>query len=537
MGEVEAQVTRARDAHRQVRWDEACEAFLAADRAGGLAVEDVERLAEAAQLTGRHDDAVPALERAFAARVTLGEPNAAATAAFWAWQACLLDGEMGRDGGWLARLEDLGATTGWLRVARTLMAIARGRYDDALNALGTPEPEADTDIEAFTLLLAARARLKAGQVVEGLARLDAAMLGVVAGKTSPRVTALLYCAAIGNCEEEAHDLARAQEWACALEKWLAGLPTPSLTGPFLANCRVYRAVLMRRRGDWAGARSELETAVAELTGNHGAMLAGHACYELGESHRLLGDAAAAERCYRQAVSLGGSTQPGLSLLRLAQGDVAAAAGGVRRALAEADRAPDRARLLPGYVEVMLAARDVGDAAEAVTEIGRIAGKLGTSSSHAEHDGAAGRVALAEGRAADALSLLRRAATTWRELCCPYETAVTGVLVGSACRAVGDDEGAGLEREAARETFAQLGAVADLAALDAGGTAHGLTDREQQVLGLVARGLTNRGIASELFLSERTVHRHVSNILAKLGVASRTEAATYAVRHDLVPPGE
>ncbi len=265
------------------------------------------------------------------------------------------------------------------------------------------------------------------------------------------------------------------------------------------------------------------TAVDELTGGHGARLAGHACYELGETHRLLGEQAEAEFAYRRASSLGAATQPGLGLMRLAQGDVATAAAGVRRALGETERPQDRCSLLPAYVTIMLAADELSEAVAAVDELGRCADVFETTLVRVEHARAIGEVALADGRASLALAPLRRAAAGWRELGAPYETAVTAVLLATACRAVGDEEGAQFELEAATVTFAQLAAAPDLARARAllveptARSAHGLTRREAQVLQLVAEGRTNHMIATELLLSERTVQRHVSNIFAKLGV--------------------
>ncbi|WP_448004777.1 LuxR C-terminal-related transcriptional regulator [Agromyces bauzanensis] len=537
----------ARAAHRGRRWDDACAGFLAIDAPEGLAVEDLEMLAECAQLSGRHDAAVSALDRAFALRVQEGDLDAASRDAFWLWQAFLLDGEMARANGWLARLREVAGDfdfdPGWLLVATAYGCFATGRYDDARALLAPARAQgrerADADLDAFATMLIGRAWLNAGATQAGLERLDEAMLRVTAGETSPRATASLFCASIANAEMEAHDLARGQEWERALEAWMSTLPVPALCGPFLANCRVYRAVLQRRRGDWTAARRELMTAVDELTGGHGARLAGHAHYELAETHRLLGEYVEAESAYRRASSLGAATQPGLGLMRLTQGDVATAAAGVRRALGEAERPQDRCRLLPAYVTIMLAAGELPDAVAATDELGRCADVFETTQVRVEHLRAVGEVALADRRASAALAPLRGAAAGWLELAAPYETAVTAVLLATACRAVGDEEGAQFELEGAAETFAQLGAAPDLARARAlltgpgARSAHGLTRREAQVLQLVVEGRTNHMIATELLLSERTVHRHVSNIFVKLGVGSRTQAATYALEHDLV----
>jgi DNA-binding CsgD family transcriptional regulator/tetratricopeptide (TPR) repeat protein len=547
MSDAAPVLAAARAAHREHRWDDACAGFLAVDAPEGIAVEDLEMLAECAQLSGLHDAAVSALERAYALRVRESDLHAASTDAFWLWQAFLLDGEMARANGWLARLREVVGVfdiePGWLLVATAYGCFATGRYDDARALLAPARAQgrerADADLDAFATMLTGRAWLNTGATQAGLERLDEAMLRVTAGETSPRTTASLFCASIANAEMEAHDLARGQEWERALEAWMSTLPVPALCGAFLANCRVYRAVLLRRRGEWTAARQELMAAVDELTGGHGARLAGHACYELGETHRLLGEHAAAEFAYRRASSLGAGIQPGLGLMRLAQGEAATAAAGVRRALREAERPQDRCSLLPAFVTIMLAAGELSEAVDAVDELGRCADVFETTLVRVEHLRAVGEVALADGRASAALAPLRRAAAGWRELDAPYETAVTAVLLATACRAAGDEEGAQFELEAATATFARLGAAPDLARArallpgPAAPSAHGLTQREGQVLQLVAEGRTNHMIATELILSERTVQRHVSNIFAKLGVRSRTQAATFALEHDLV----
>ena len=320
-----------------------------------------------------------ALERAFELRAAATDLAAAATAAFWLYSEFVYAGEFARAGGWMARLGDLterlgAAEPGWLSIAAAHRYIAQQQYDDAravlTGALAQARESGEIDLETFAILLTARSLLLAGRLQEGLARMEDAMLRVTSGRTSPRMTSMLYCAAIGTCEEEAWELARAQEWARALERWMSSLPT-LFGGAFLDNCRVYRAVLKRRRGQLAEARAELELAVSNLTEGNGVLVAGHACYELGEVHRLLGQDDAAELAYRRATSLGASVQPGLALLRLRQGNASTAAHGLHRAVAEATRAPARGRLLPAVVTIALAADDVAEAKQALTELERL----------------------------------------------------------------------------------------------------------------------------------------------------------------------
>lgn len=535
-----ADPSQARELHRQGRWDEACVFFASATDT--LDASDWEAFAEAAQLTGRHEEAVAALERAFALRRSQADVDAAATSAYWLFQEFLWAGEMTRAGGWVARLHQLadqtGTEPGWLSVAMAYGCLGQAQHHQARELLARARAAGrNVDVQATAFLLTARAFLAEDELGEGLRALDEAMMLVLDGQTSPRVTSGLYCAAISNGEKEAGDLARAQEWARAMERWMGSLPTV-IGGPFMNNCRVYRGALMRRRGQWQDARRELEAAAHELAEGHGALVIGHAYYELGEVQRLLGDFEAAEQSYRSATAKGASAHPGLALLRLDQNDVGSAASGIRRALSEAQRAPDRRKLLPAAVTVMLAADATIEARQACDELSQRAALLGgTSAVSADAARALGEVALADGEPAAALPHLRRSAAIWRQLGAPYEVATLSVLIGTACRRLGDDEGAELEFEAAREAFAALGASHDLGrvhdVLGRAANPYGLTPRELEVLRLLTAGRTNRAIAQSLFLSERTVHRHVSNVLAKLAVSSRTEAASVATRQRLI----
>jgi ATP/maltotriose-dependent transcriptional regulator MalT len=267
------------------------------------------------------------------------------------------------------------------------------------------------------------------------------------------------------------------------------------------------------------------------------MVAGAAFYELAELHRLRGEFAEAEVAYRDALRYGGDIQPGMALLWLAQGRTDAAAAAVRRALSEAADLIQRAPLLPAAVEVLAAAGDLTGAAQAAAELAAVAGELGTTALEAMSGQATGTVRLAEGAAEKALPVLRAACRQWHELDVPYEAARTRVLIARACRTLGDRESAGLELDAARRVFAELGAAADVSGVDglrgSGVDTGGLSPRELEVVRLVAAGRSNHAIAAELVLSEKTVARHLSNIYGKLGVTSRTAAAAYAYEHGLV----
>jgi DNA-binding CsgD family transcriptional regulator len=292
------------------------------------------------------------------------------------------------------------------------------------------------------------------------------------------------------------------------------------------------------RGAWAEAEAELRRAHQQLL-PHKPQGAAEASYGVGEVLRRRGDLAGAERAFVRAQQLGWDPQPGMALLRLAQGRVEVAAAALRSALAShtVDRF-GRARLLAAQVEVGITAGALDDAGHAVRELAESADGLSSAVVRATASMAQGALQLAAGSPVAALEQLRGALGGWRELQLPYEEATARLLIGTTRRMLGDEEGGRIEIDAARAGFDRLGAAADAhhaAALLQHGHApqRVLTDREVQVLRLVAAGKHNRDIAGVLHLSEHTVARHMQNILAKLGVSSRAAATSSALRQGLL----
>jgi ATP/maltotriose-dependent transcriptional regulator MalT len=409
----------------------------------------------------------------------------------------------------------------------------QGAHDAAAEAIEIGERFGDRDLVALGVMDQGHALLELGRTQEGLRLMDESMVAVTSGELSPIVAGILYCNTIAICRD-VHELRRAREWTTALTVWCERQPDMvAHTGV----CLVHRAEIMQLQGAWDEALDEARRVGAEGTLNRRASTA--ALYVQGELHRLRGDFEAAEEAYRLSTLQGGDAQPGLALLRLAQGKSDAALAAIRRVAGEVQPSLSRARFLPAQVEITLEAGEIDEAASAADELTAIAEVQGTDALRAMSAQARGAVALARGEISGALTALREALLRWLTLEAPYETARTRVLLGRVCTQLGDHDGAALELEAARSAFEELGARPDLARLgsltgsDTARDTLGLSPRELEVLRLLASGDTNKAIAAALVLSERTVDRHVSNIYAKLGVSSRAAATARAYERHLV----
>ncbi len=536
---------QGRAAFSRSTWTAAYTELTAADRNRGLEPADLERLAVAAYLIGRDEDSADAWARAYRTYADQGEPDRAALCGFHLGMGFMNQGETGRAGGWFARAERLldesgldCIARGYLLVPDALRGLMAGdaalAYERFSRLTEMADRFGDPDALALARLGSGQALIALGKTADGLALLDEVMVAITAGEVSPVSVGIVYCAAILACQE-VFDQRRAQEWTAVLTRWCEAQPD---LVPYRGQCLVHRAEIMQLHGEWPDALDEAVRARERLGGRPAV---GMAFYTLGDLHRLRGALGEAEEAYRQAAQQGREPQPGLALLRVAQGRVGDAHATMRRVLSETHDWAGRARVLPAYVEIALAARDAPAARVAADELAAIAAGLGAPLLWAGAARANGHVLLAEGEATAALVELRRAWRIWQQVEAPYEAARTRVLIGLACRRLGDRDSADMELDAARWMFRQLGAAPDLAGVEnllrpaPVVAAAGLTAREVEVLRLVAAGATNRSIAGDLVLSEKTVARHVANIFGKLGVSTRSAATAYAYQHDLVEP--
>ncbi|MFN7996277.1 MAG: LuxR C-terminal-related transcriptional regulator [Bryobacteraceae bacterium] len=535
---------QGREAVRLQAWDRAFALLSAADREERLEPRELEQLAMAAHLNGKEADSVDLLARAHQAFAESGDIPSAARCAVWLTFELFMRGEVAQAGGWLARARRIlenheeCAENGYVLLPAGLRAAREGNIAAAYEAFCTAgaigERFRDPDLMAMARQGQGRTLIRKGEIERGVSLLDEAMVAVTAGEVSPIAAGTVYCSVIEACGEIL-DLRRAQEWTAALDRWCAG--QQGLV-PYRGHCLARRAEILQVHGSWKEALEQAMRACERLSEPTAKPAVGAAFYRVAELHRLRGEFAEAEECYAQASRWQTAPQPGCALLRLAQGRVEAAYAAIRH-VADGTYVPGaRATVLAALVEIALAANDIPAARAAANEIAAIAASLRARLLDAISGTCTAAVLLAEGDPRTSAARLRESLVLWRDLGAPYEAARVRVLLAQACRQQGNNDTAELELKEARVVFRELGAAVDLARLDAlrhpaarGGPV--LTSRELEVLKLVAAGMTNRGIAAMLSISEKTVARHLNNIFVKLDLPSRAAATAYAYKNQLV----
>lgn len=537
------------DARRAIErhdWGQAYRRLCEQAASGPLSIDGLDSLGTVAYLTGRESEAFDRWTEAHTACLETGDVTRAARLGIQLAMALGFKGDIGRSSGWVARVRQVLDQTadcvehGYLEHAAAMCRIFEdgdlpGARELFARAAKVAERFGDRELRTLANLGVGRCVIYLGDVAEGLSLLDAAMVSVEAHEVSPVVAGDAYCTVIDGCHE-LFDVRRCEAWSESFTRWCDAQPDLVL---YRGHCLLHRAELLQLHGRWAEGVAFAREACERLAEPVNELVLGGAHYVEAELRRLRGEFVDAERGYQQAHQAGCDPHPGLSLLRLAQGRIDAAIAGVRRVLAESEDPIRRAKVLGPYAEIMLAAGDVGVASAAVHELAEIALAFGSPFLRAQAAQLTGATRLAQGDSTGALVSLRAALSGWTELDAPYEAARTRLVIAGACDSVGDGDGAAMERRAAQVILDRLAAESrshSAAVTTRAAPPAGLSEREVEVLVLVAEGRTNRAIADALFISEKTVTSHLTHIFTKLGVASRAAATAFAYEHGLAGSG-
>jgi ATP/maltotriose-dependent transcriptional regulator MalT len=533
--------SKAREALEAHDWATAFDLLTKLSETSAQSADDAYALGQAAWWLGRMDVSMDAHQRAHQQFVASGRTDPAVMTAVYLSYSHANKGDFAMAAAWHARAARLAhkfpesPAAGYLGIVECGTAYHSGDLEGCLaraqlvTKIG--EDRTDPTLVAWGLHWQGLALIRQGHIDQGWTLVDEAMLDITLRQMEPLWAGFLHCNTIRLCDELG-DPGRGWRWVEVTERWLEKGPT----GPLYSGiCRMFKASILRERGIWPEAEREARRVCDELATLH-ISSESRAYYELGELKRLGGDFAGAEAFFRQAQEMAFDPQPGLARLRLAQGHIDVASDQIRRALGEAGDRLARARLLPDLAAIALARGDFESARSAIDELDGTATAYRSPGLAASAASARAAVLLAQPDPASALATFRMAARLSTDLGSPYRVAVARRGAGEALRALGDEDSARIELDAARAIFDRLGAGpdADQTASLLGRRPHpaGLSDREVEVLRHVAAGRSNKEIAAELDLSEHTVARHMSNIFAKIAVSSRASAVAYALRHGI-----
>lgn len=540
------QLDSGRKAYQAQKWGNAYTCFTKTAKDVPLEPDDLQKLATSAYLIGKESESVELWSQAHQGFLKLEDKPGASLCAFWLGMILSNQGEKAQGGGWIARAQTLlndykpdCAEQGFLLIPQALQHMSKGDNIAAYSLFNKTFELGKrfniADLTAFGLLGRGQVLIRQNKIQEGTSLIDEAMIAVISGELFPIAAGIIYCAVIETCQK-IYDLNRAQEWTAALNNWCYAHPDMK---PFRGQCLVRRAEILQVHGEWKKAFTEIKQACNLLSTPPGELAAGEAFYRQAELYRLQGEFSKAIEQYRQASTWGLKPQPGLALLRLTQGKSDVANAAIRQVEKEKKDPISRSKILPAYVEIMLENGDIESAESASQELKKIAGDFQAPYIKAISLHASGSISLAKNEAHTALDKLNASAALFKSLGATYEFARTRSLIGQSYNNLEDLDSAIMELTAAADIFRQLGAIPDKEKVDiyiqniSSHHKHVLTKREKEVLQLLASGKTNKEIATNLFVSERTIDRHVSSILSKLNVPSRAAATAYAYKHNLL----
>jgi class 3 adenylate cyclase len=465
---VDDPVAAGRAAALRRSWTEAYETLKPLEPE--LGPEDLEYLADAAFWTRRIDESLPIRERAHAAHLDAGDRLRAASTAVRLSLDYLVKFAFPLASGWQAKAERLLADEpesvehGRAAIVRAVQGEGSGRFDESIaeaeRAYAIATRFGDRDLQALALVVQGASLVFKGELDKGLALLDEASTSALTGELDPYSATVIYCMTITGAQGVG-DFERARQWTDAANRWCDAEGTHGFPGA----CRVHRSEILWLGGHWDAAEREAVDACSELA-PYNVVTTAVGFYQIGEIHRRRGDFAAAAEAYRKTHELGREPQPGLALLRLAEGRTADAVSGLRRSLCDQEDLSTRARWLPAQVDVSLAVGDLEAARTAAAELEAITDRFRVNGERTPLlDGrlqlALSRIASAEEDWAAMETTARRALGIWTRVGAPYEAAEARVALGMAYDRQGDRAGAHEEYEAAQAVFERLGAVLDV----------------------------------------------------------------------------
>lgn len=522
----------ARSAHARRDWHASYDAFMQAGEDAALDIDDLEAFAVAAWQLGKGKESVRLTERVFM-QLARTDPPSAAMKAVELGLAWFTRGDLNIAQGWLNRAHRMldsapvGPTNGYLAYLDALMvmrdsaalAVRVETLRDICGRIDTPA------LTALCQVAEALAAIGEARTTEAFGLLDEAMLPVLAGQVPLDWAGDIYCVVLNQFHYLA-DLPRMHAWTQSMERWCADFAASDTYG---GVCDVHRLQLLVATEDYRQLRARLVTTSQALEDVNG-WAAGEGYYQLGEVLRLQGDTEGAFAAFTRARALGVDPQPGEALLRCGQGEGQTAWADLRVALGGANRV-GRMRLLRGAVEIALARDHLDEADQHCRELESGAEAFGTPGFRAWAAHTRGAIMVRRGEHADALAVLQSALAEYRIQKSRYEAAQVYEWMALAHRGLGDDEVAAADAATAQSIYDQLGV--EPAGICGSESPGGLTKREVEILTATARGATNRQVAQQIFISEKTVARHLANIYAKLGVSSRTAAVAWAHRNNML----
>lgn len=531
MADTSAVLERARTAYRSGDWETARDGFATARDGAAATGRDLRALAACEWWLGRQESCLDILDEAYRILAADGEAMAAAEAALVIALVRLTRAEMTVGTAWARRAHRILADLPDARAHAYDVYLTASMDLDATGALWPAESVSRMRqlasslripaVSALSAVVSGMHAIRAGRTAEGFAELDEAMLSVVSGELEAEWAGDVLCTTIHVCHELA-DFRRMADWTRAAEAWCASHGTDVV---YAGVCRVHRLELQSASGEWDAAEAALQRACADLASDH-PWVAGEGWYQVGEVRRLRGDAAGARQAYDRARAAGVDPVPGEALLVLAEGDLERAAAMISTSLAQRDRL-GRARLLRPGVEIALAGGTPEQAHRLLDELEDDAREFGSDGFRAWAAHARGMALIHAGDADGAISRLHSALEIFRRLRQPWEQANVLCWLASAHERRGDDALAAQLRDQAGAIFERLGAPPVVVRSGTAPASDGpLTARERQIVELVAQGKSNRQIAAELFISEKTVSRHLANVYVKLDVGSRTAAVAW-----------